>query len=93
MEIKFFNFNGGSLGLWFNYMTVFCWMNPKEMKLCFFNVKFNRKFYPIVFGLIISFLTWQIRLDLIVGLSLGLIQTTLLRNTKDLLQTNHYQFI
>lgn len=63
------------------------------MKLCCFNVKFNRKFYPLVFGLIISFLTWQVRLDLIVGLTLGLIQASLLRNTKDFLQSDHYQSI
>lgn len=63
------------------------------MKLCCFNVKFNRKFYPLIFGLIISFLIWQVRLDLIVGLTFGLIQASLLRNTKDFLQSDHYQSI
>lgn len=43
--------------------------------------------------MIISLITWQIRLDLIVGLILGLVQATLLRNIKDMIQSDKYQSI
>lgn len=82
-----------ALGVWFNYMTVFCWLNPKPMKLCCFNIKFSRQFYPFIFGSILTLLSWSIRVDMVTGILLGLVQCTLLKNTKDLLQPNHYQSI
>lgn len=55
---KLVNFKSGAMGLWFNYMMIFCWLNPKQMKLCCFNIKFSRAFYPLVFGLMISLWNW-----------------------------------
>ena len=58
LDLNLFNFQSGTLGLWFNYMTIFCWLNPKPIKFCCFNIKFNRKFYPLVFGLMIGLWNW-----------------------------------
>lgn len=89
----YFNMNSGALALWFNYMTIFCWLNPKQMKLCCVNVKFNRRFYPIMFGLIITIINWEIRFDMLAGIVLGLLQSTILKNLKDLFQSSHYELI
>lgn len=80
------------MGLWANYMTVFCWLNPQTMKLCCFNIKFSRKLFPFIFSLIISFIYWNVRVDLIAGLVLGLLQATLLKNTRNILKLEFYQF-
>jgi hypothetical protein len=90
---NFINFTSSTLGLWFNYMTIFCWLNPKPMKLCCLNIKFSRVFYPVVFGLMISLWNWEIRADMTMGIILGLFQSTLLKNMKDFIQVAHYQTI
>jgi len=63
------------------------------MKLCCCNLKFNRKFYPFIFGLILSILSWSLRADLIIGILLGLLQATVFKNWNDFLQMKHYEFL
>lgn len=84
------DFSSGAMGLWFNLMTMFCWLNPKQMKLCCFNVQFNRRFYPLMFGIIITLYNWQIRADIVVGVVLGLLQATVFSRIGDWLQMKHY---
>jgi len=83
-------FKCGAMGLWFNYLTIFCFLNPKTMKLCCFNIKFNRNIYPFLFGPIICLLYWEIRIDLLVGILLGICQVTFTKNLKDAFQSNIY---
>jgi hypothetical protein len=63
------------------------------MKLCCFNIKFNRKYYFLILLGALCLWNWKIKYDLIVGIIFGLIQSTLMKNKKSCLQSRHYTYL
>ena len=75
-----FNEPLGVTGIWFNMMFKFCYYNRNaKIKFCCFPWKINRLFYPYVFFLMLTILFLRVRLEMVIGLMLGMIECFLLQ--------------
>jgi hypothetical protein len=65
---------GNFCGIWFNLIFKYCYFNNRnKIKLCCFPWKIQTNLYPLIFGLFIMLLTFEIKIDVFIGMGLGLI--------------------
>lgn len=84
-------FYSGILALWFYYLTIFCIFNEKQIKLCCFHIKINRKYYFLIIFMIATIWNFSIQIDITVAMLIGLLKSTVLKNNKSILQSKHYE--